>query len=39
MLGFFKRPNIANLEVFNVRGNHDTYFNWTYELEVNLQQS
>ena len=39
MLSLFQRPSIASLPVYAVRGNHDTYFDWTLELKLSLQQS
>ena len=39
MLGLFNRTNIANLPIYAIRGNHDTYFNWTYELLLSMEQS
>ena len=38
MLAFFKRPNIADLPVFAIRGNHDSYFDWTEELQLTMTQ-
>lgn len=38
MVGLFNRSNIADLPVWNVRGNHDAYFNWTYELLLSMDQ-
>jgi len=32
MLGLFQRPNISGLPVYAIRGNHDSYFDWTEEL-------
>ena len=32
MLSLFQRPSIASLPVYAIRGNHDSYFNWTYEI-------
>lgn len=39
MLGLFNRKNIVDLPVYAIRGNHDTYFNWTYELLLTMEQS
>jgi metallophosphoesterase superfamily enzyme len=39
MLSLFNRTNIADLPVWAVRGNHDAYFNWTYEILLTMQQS
>jgi len=39
MLNMFKRPNLAKLPVWAIRGNHDTYFNWTDELLLNMEQT
>lgn len=39
MLSLFERPNLSKLPVYAIRGNHDTYFNWTYELELSMEQS
>ena len=36
MINMFKRPNMQNLPVWAIRGNHDTYFNWTDELYLNM---
>ena len=32
MVGLFNRTNIANLPVYAIRGNHDSYFDWTEEV-------
>ena len=32
MLTLFQRPSIATLPVYAIRGNHDSYFDWTDEL-------
>jgi hypothetical protein len=39
MLSLFERPNIKDLPVYAIRGNHDSYFNWTYELELSMEQT
>jgi hypothetical protein len=39
VLGLFKRPNLASLPVYNVRGNHDVYFDWRYELALSNNQT
>ena len=39
MLGLFNRTNIKDIPVWAVRGNHDAAFNWTYELQITMEQS
>jgi hypothetical protein len=39
MLTLFQRPNLKNLPVYAIRGNHDSYFSWTDELRLNMEQS
>ena len=36
MAGLFNRKNIANLPVYAIRGNHDSYFDWTTELKFTM---
>lgn len=38
MVGLFNGPNIANLPVWAIRGNHDAYFDWTDELVLSMEQ-
>lgn len=38
MLGLWNRPNLESLPTWAIRGNHDAYFNWTYELLVSMEQ-
>ena len=39
MLSLFNRTNIADLSVFAIRGNHDSYFDWTEELQLSMEQT
>ena len=39
LLQLFKKPHLAELPVYHVRGNHDTYFDWKDELELSMRQS
>ena len=38
MIGLWNRPNIREIPTWAIRGNHDAYFNWTYELLVGMEQ-
>ena len=37
MVGLFNRTNIADLPVYAIRGNHDSYFDWTDELQLTME--
>ena len=39
MVQLFNKTNIADKPVWAIRGNHDAYFNWTYELLLMMEQS
>ena len=39
MVQLFNKTNIADKPVWAIRGNHDAYFNWTYELLLTMEQS
>lgn len=38
MLGLWNRTNIDTIPTWSIRGNHDAYFNWTYELLISMEQ-
>jgi hypothetical protein len=37
MVQLFNKTNIADKPVWAIRGNHDAYFNWTYELLLTME--
>ena len=39
MLSLFKRTNISSLPVYAIRGNHDSEFDWTKELQLTMDQT